>query len=205
VRSICASPLSAVQSKNRSRSVLSLLLSSLLYTLKSQEERTEDYVKAYAATTQPPQPLPQFPKEDSTRLALGLPPLFQPHVEVIATTTSSSGSTLSSATVRPFFNNNASSGAAGSCAHIKEPANLPTIQSFNYATFDDDKSRFTSIGTLYTFFSHEVRVLSFSSLTGSPRLFNKFFPTSGNALLCISKWQQVPTTRHRNEHIAPCY
>jgi len=46
-----------------------------------EENRMADYLKAYQATGRPPQPCPQQPTAPSERIALGLPPLFEPYVE----------------------------------------------------------------------------------------------------------------------------
>ncbi|KAH8103447.1 hypothetical protein BXZ70DRAFT_925679 [Cristinia sonorae] len=46
-----------------------------------EEQRIQDYIKAYTTTGQPPQPVPETPTGAAERLALGLPPLFEPYVE----------------------------------------------------------------------------------------------------------------------------
>lgn len=47
-----------------------------------QEQRTSDYLKSYQTVGKPPQPVPDTPSGKAERLALGLPPLFEPLVEV---------------------------------------------------------------------------------------------------------------------------
>jgi len=51
-----------------------------------EEQRTQDYIKAYQKTGKPPQPVPQHPADADQRLALGLPPLFEPYVDQDTTT-----------------------------------------------------------------------------------------------------------------------
>ena len=52
---------------------------------QTQEQRIQDYIKAYQTTGRPPQPVPSTPAGASERLALGLPPLFEPYVDQITT------------------------------------------------------------------------------------------------------------------------
>ncbi|KAI0683990.1 hypothetical protein BC835DRAFT_1294395 [Cytidiella melzeri] len=47
-----------------------------------EELRIADYIKAYTTTGKPPQPCPPLPLHPTDRLRAGLPPLFQPYVEV---------------------------------------------------------------------------------------------------------------------------
>jgi len=46
-----------------------------------EECRVADYSKAYQTTGRPPLPCPQQPTNPTERVALGLPPLFEPYVE----------------------------------------------------------------------------------------------------------------------------
>ncbi|TCD67759.1 hypothetical protein EIP91_011945 [Steccherinum ochraceum] len=45
-----------------------------------EEQRFQDYLKAYQTTGRPPLPVPETPAGAEERLALGLPPLFEPYV-----------------------------------------------------------------------------------------------------------------------------
>jgi len=47
-----------------------------------QELRIADYIKAYMTTGRPPAPVPQEPVDPAARTGLGLPLLFQPHVDL---------------------------------------------------------------------------------------------------------------------------
>ncbi|KAI8971018.1 hypothetical protein BD414DRAFT_426771 [Trametes punicea] len=47
-----------------------------------EERRCLDYLRAYQATGRPPPPCPPVPTDPAQRAALGLPPLFEPLVEV---------------------------------------------------------------------------------------------------------------------------
>ncbi|KAI0785738.1 hypothetical protein C8Q75DRAFT_307611 [Abortiporus biennis] len=47
-----------------------------------EEQRIEDYLIAYRSSGRPPAPVPQEPPGVEQRRKLGLPPLFQPHIEV---------------------------------------------------------------------------------------------------------------------------
>ncbi|KAI0701006.1 hypothetical protein C8T65DRAFT_657128 [Cerioporus squamosus] len=47
-----------------------------------EERRFKDYLQAYIATGKPPTPCPQVPTDPQQRIALGLPPLFEPYTEV---------------------------------------------------------------------------------------------------------------------------
>lgn len=57
-----------------------LAYTSFVFSLL-QEQRIQDYVKAYQTSGRPPQPVPQTPTDAGERLTLGLPPLFEPYVE----------------------------------------------------------------------------------------------------------------------------
>ncbi|THH15610.1 hypothetical protein EUX98_g9437 [Antrodiella citrinella] len=46
-----------------------------------EEQRIQDYLKAFQTTGRPPLPVPETPTDATQRLALGLPPLFEPYVE----------------------------------------------------------------------------------------------------------------------------
>ncbi|KAI0343588.1 hypothetical protein BDW22DRAFT_1356049 [Trametopsis cervina] len=46
------------------------------------ELRVADYIKAYTTTGRPPAPCPPLPLHPADRIQAGLPPLFQPYVEV---------------------------------------------------------------------------------------------------------------------------
>ncbi|PSR71535.1 hypothetical protein PHLCEN_2v12586 [Hermanssonia centrifuga] len=55
-----------------------------------EEARIQDYVKAYTATGRPPQPCPEHPTDPAERVRLGLPPIFEPYIEVGGTPVSQS-------------------------------------------------------------------------------------------------------------------
>ena len=86
-----------------------------------QEVRIADYIKAYMTAGRPPAPVPQEPVDPTARTSLGLPLLFQPHVDLEKT---SGGGALTEQTAPPSHVNGASqsqdSEAAGFEAIIAE-------------------------------------------------------------------------------------
>jgi len=113
-----------------------------------KEIRIQDYLTAYSTTSRPPIPVPQDPAGERERIALGLPPLFEPHVEVLSgsepTTPAKSQSTF------PF----------GAVKAVIEPSQLPKVHLFQpFASNDGETYYSMSALPEFKFFSHEVRVI----------------------------------------------
>lgn len=117
--------------------------------IRLKEIRIEDYIKSYSTTGKPPPPVPQEPEGDRERIALGLPLLFQPYVDIPR-----SGSPSSTAA-----NYNLSLSSPVSAA--KDPSQLPKIHPFQPLAGKDGDTYY-SISMLPEFlsFSHEVRIFS---------------------------------------------
>jgi hypothetical protein len=115
-----------------------------------EEIRVEDYLKAYSTTGRPPAPVPQEPAGESERVTLGLPPLFQPHVEVTPSTTPTS----MTPTPTPLAAN--SSYPLGTVKAVTEPSQLPKIHAFQPLIANEGEI-YNTISSLpeFQFFSHE--------------------------------------------------
>lgn len=128
-------------------------LNWLYFTCVHQEIRIQDYLKAYTESGRPPVPVPQEPAGESERAALGLPPLFQPHVEGGGSDTFSTvpvAGASSSPTPRP---------------RIMDASKLPQIHKFQ-PVIDKEGDTYCNISALpdYGFFSNDVSILIFHSL-----------------------------------------
>ena len=159
-----------------------------------QEQRVEDYIKSFTATNMPPQPLPQEPTSDSARYTLGLPPLFQPHIEVV----SSNGTTSppSNATTIP----STGSGMVDGGAHVKEPGEIPDRQIFEWVRISGERERYMSISYFYSFFSQEVLSLPHHSRVPA----DNHCLSIGVEILRLHEGQQIPSTRIRpRSHSTP--
>lgn len=119
-----------------------------IFDSSAKEIRIQDYVTTYSTTGRPPIPVPQDPAGERERVALGLPPLFQPHTEVLSGVPTTPTNTKSSS---PF--------TLGAVKAITEPSQLPKIHAFQPLVVNEET--FCSMSALPEFllFSHEVRVV----------------------------------------------
>lgn len=118
-----------------------------------QEIRTQDYLKAYTATGRPPAPVPQEPVGETERAGLGLPPLFQPHVE------GGGSDTLSTGPVAEASNPPASPAHQ---SRIMDHSKLPRIPQFR-PVIENDEDTYHNISAMpdYSFFSNEASIFMF--------------------------------------------
>ena len=118
-----------------------------------QEIRTQDYLKAYTATGRPPAPVPQEPVGETERAGLGLPPLFQPHVE------GGGSDTLSTGPVAEASNPPASPAHQ---SRIMDHSKLPRIPQFR-PVIENDEDTYHNISAMpdYSFFSNEASTFMF--------------------------------------------
>ncbi|KAI0800192.1 hypothetical protein C8Q74DRAFT_397137 [Fomes fomentarius] len=69
-----------------------------------EEQRYQDYVQAYIATRTAPRPVPPLPADPQQRVALGLPPLFEPYSELEGGSTLPNGTGLATGSAIPAGN-----------------------------------------------------------------------------------------------------
>jgi len=94
-----------------------------------EEQRAEDYLKAYTTTGKPPEPCPQQPASAEERIRLGLPPLFQPYVEVPQGSSLGPNLALNDSTVQQRV-------------QYTNLQSLPTMQVFTHTKVNEEGSTF---------------------------------------------------------------
>jgi len=110
-----------------------------------EELRVADYLKALVATGKPPLPCPPLPTSEHERMALGLLPLFKPHVEV-------GPSALGTVSSPDSLDGSRSGG--GSTRSILDPESLPAIHIFQVVKGE--------AGELYQSLASQPEFLNFS-------------------------------------------
>ncbi|KAK7691946.1 hypothetical protein QCA50_005351 [Cerrena zonata] len=130
--------------------------------LSYEEVRFKDYLHAYQTTGRGPQPCPQQPTDPHERKARGLPPLFEPHIEIIATNGSNQPVVPIVPPVLPLFR------SPSPVTVVADPESLPETQIFQPTTGKPEPGSspetFQSIvyQTLYSNFSfEELRCLAY--------------------------------------------
>jgi hypothetical protein len=119
-----------------------------IFDFSAKEIRTQDYLSAYSTTGRPPIPVPQDPAGERERVALGLPPLFEPHLEVFGSEPTTPAHAKSPSTL-----------TFGAVKAVTEPSQLPKVHVFQPLASSDGETYY-SMSALpeFKFFSHEVRV-----------------------------------------------
>jgi hypothetical protein len=119
-----------------------------IFDFSAKEIRTQDYLSAYSTTGRPPIPVPQDPADERERVALGLPPLFEPHLEVFGSEPTTPAHAKSPSTL-----------TFGAVKAVTEPSQLPKVHVFQPLASSDGETYY-SMSALpeFKFFSHEVRV-----------------------------------------------
>jgi hypothetical protein len=165
-----------------------------IFDFSAKEIRTQDYLTAYSTTGRPPIPVPQDPAGERERVALGLPPLFEPHVEVLSGSEPTTPALVKSQSTFTF----------GAVKAVTEPSQLPKVHLFQPLAGNDGEAYYT-ISALpeFKFFSHEVRVILsipgwiISCMSGPVQKLTT--SRSGTSILFIRCWHHICTNSSADE------
>ncbi|KAI0074873.1 hypothetical protein K474DRAFT_1773719 [Panus rudis PR-1116 ss-1] len=136
-----------------------------------EEQRIRDYIHAYQTTGRPPLPVPQVPTNPQDRKALGLPPLFEPHIEVstgpLSSLSSNPPSLITPASSTLVLSSSSSLSAPASASAFVDPRQIPEVQKFATTRVNDGANgeflgECISLHPMYRNFSHEeLRVIAY--------------------------------------------